>query len=45
MNGNTIDEFINSLFINCDKEFLYKDKRYMLQGWLNKDGTYTRRMN
>ena len=45
MNGNTIDEFINSLFINCDKEFLYKDKRYMLQGWLNKDGTYTLRMN
>ena len=28
MNGNTIDEFINSLFINCDKEFLYKDKRF-----------------
>ena len=45
MNGNTIDEFINSLFINCDKEFLCKDKRYMLQGWLNKDGTYTLRMN
>lgn len=45
MNGNTIDEFINSLYINCDKEFLFNNKRYMLQGWLNKDGTYTLRMN
>ena len=45
MIGNTLVGFIESLYLNCDKEFQYRDQRFMLQGWFNQlDQTYTLRM-
>ena len=45
MTGNTITEFIESLYSNCDKEFTYKNRRYMLQGWVNSDNSYSLQMS
>ena len=44
MKGNTLNEFIDSLYINCDKELIYKGRKIMVEGWFNpKDSTYTLR--
>ena len=44
MKGNTITEFIESLHSNCDKELVYQGRRYLLQGWINNDKSYSLRM-
>lgn len=44
MKGNTLSEFIDSLYWNCDKELFYQGRKIMVEGWLNpKDSTYTLR--
>lgn len=42
MTGNTISEFIDSLYLNCDKEIAYHGGKIMIEGWLNpENSTYT----
>ena len=42
MKGNTLNEFIDSLYINCDKEISFHNRKIMIEGWLNpQNSTYT----
>ena len=45
MKGNTLSEFINSLYANCDKEISFHNRTLMIEGWQNpKDLAYTLRV-
>lgn len=42
MTGKTVSEFITELYNNPEMEFLFRDKRYMLSGYIDsKDESYT----
>jgi len=44
MKGNTLNEFIDSLYVNCDKEIAFHGSKIMVEGWLNpENSTYTLR--
>lgn len=44
MKGNTLNEFIDSLYWNCDKEIAFQGSKIMIEGWLNQeDSSYTLR--
>lgn len=38
MKGNTLNEFINDLYYNPEKEILFHNKRYMLSGFVDATG-------
>ena len=44
MKGITVSDFINNLYSNCDMEFLYKNNRYMIESWVDRDEIYSIRM-
>ena len=31
----------DDLYYNAETEFIFNDKKYIISGWLNEDGTYT----
>ena len=42
MHGNFLNEFIDDLYHNPEKEIAYNGKRYMIAGFVNEtDGPYT----
>lgn len=45
MKGNTLNEFIDSLYLNCDKEIVFHNRKMMIEAWLNpEEATYTLRV-
>lgn len=41
MKGKTLRQFIDDLYYNAETEFILNGEQYMIEGWLNEDGTYT----
>ena len=45
MKGNTLNEFIDTLYMNCDKEISFHGQRMMIEGWINPGSSqYTLRV-
>lgn len=45
MKGKSLREFVDDLYCNAETEFIFDGTTYIVEGWLNADGTYTIELN